>query len=483
MTQDAALPSAERSSPDEPHDGAGAAPSADAAPTLQGKAALVVLLVAAAVGIVVSLATWCFLELIHQLHVEVFDKLPAAVGYGNGAPLWWSLPVCAIAGLIAAVAIMRLPGSGGHVPAMGLSAGAAQPVELPGIVLAAVASIGLGLVLGPEAPLIALGSGLGILAVRLVREDAPKPLIAVMAAAGSFAAISFLFVAPAIAAVLLIEASGIGGKQLPLVIIPGLLAAGIGSLISIGMGSFTGLSTSAYAIGPLPLPPLDRPTFVEFAWTIPLAIGITLVCLAVVLVGRRVQPVVMRAPYVLLPAAGLLVAGLAIGFAELTDKGVDQVLFSGEDAIGPLTANAKTWSVGALVAVIAFKGAAWGISLGSFRGGPVFPAMFLGTAAGVLASHLPGMPMTPAVAVAMGASVVAVLRLPLSAVILATLLTTKGGLADTPLIIVGVVAAYVVATALSPRLEAAAPAPAERPAAAVDHSADASIPDAAPAGA
>ena len=32
--------------------------------------------------------------------------------------------------------------------------------------LAALATIGLGLVLGPEAPLIALGSGIGILAVQ-----------------------------------------------------------------------------------------------------------------------------------------------------------------------------------------------------------------------------------------------------------------------------------------------------------------------------
>ena len=40
--------------------------------------------------------------------------------------------------------------------------------------LAAVATIGLGLVLGPEAPLIALGGGLGILAIRLVRRDAPR---------------------------------------------------------------------------------------------------------------------------------------------------------------------------------------------------------------------------------------------------------------------------------------------------------------------
>ena len=42
------------------------------------------------------------------------------------------------------------------------------------MILAALATIGLGLVLGPEAPLIALGSGIGILAIRLVRKGAPE---------------------------------------------------------------------------------------------------------------------------------------------------------------------------------------------------------------------------------------------------------------------------------------------------------------------
>ncbi len=54
--------------------------------------------------------------------------------------------------------------------------------------LAAIATIGSGLVLGPEAPLIALGSGLGILIIRLVRKDAPSQVTMVVAAAGSFAA-------------------------------------------------------------------------------------------------------------------------------------------------------------------------------------------------------------------------------------------------------------------------------------------------------
>ena len=63
----------------------------------------------------------------------------------------------------AALAIVRLPGSGGHIPAKGLSAGPTQPIEVPGVILAALASIGLGLVIGPEAPLIAIGGGLGLL--------------------------------------------------------------------------------------------------------------------------------------------------------------------------------------------------------------------------------------------------------------------------------------------------------------------------------
>ena len=68
------------------------------------------------------------------------------------------------------------------------------------------------------------------------------------------------------------------------------------------------------------------------------------------------------------------------------------------------------------------------------------------------------MDLTPAVAIGMGAAVVAVLRLPLSAVVLATLLTSKSGLADSPLIIVGVIVAYLTTMALSKRLEAAAAA-------------------------
>ena len=408
------------------------------------------LVLVAIAGVVVSLAVWCFLELIHQLQQELFVHLPHAFGYSNGPPLWWPLPVLAVGALITALAITRLPGAGGHLPAKGLATGApARPIDLPGVILAGLATIASGLVLGPEGPLIAIGTGVALLTLRMARRDAAPQVLLVVGAAGSFAALSFIFASPLVAAVILIEASGIGGPRLPLVLVPGLLAAGIGSLVSIGMGSFTGLSSSAYAIGPLALPAFGHPTLAEFGWTILLAIVVAIVTRAIMQGGLATYGVVARRVLLLLPIVGLIVAGLAIAFHQITDKSVQEVLFSGQDQLPGLISQAGTWSVAALVWLIVFKGLAYAVSLGSFRGGPTFPALFLGAAGGILASHLAGFSLTPAVAVGMGAAVVSVLRLPLSAVVLATLLTTKAGTGDEPLIIVGVVVAYLVTLVLT----------------------------------
>jgi len=142
---------------------------------------------------------------------------------------------------------------------------------------------------------------------------------------------------------------------------------------------------------------------------------------------------------------------------------VDEVLFSGQDPLPGLVSQAGTWSLAALAWLIVFKGPAYGLSLGSFRGGPTFPALFLGVAAGIMASHLPGFPQSAAVPVRIGAAIVAVLRLPLSAVVLATLLTSHAGPKVEPLIIVGVVVAYVL-TLVMTRPPAPAPASAPDPA-------------------
>jgi H+/Cl- antiporter ClcA len=428
------------------------------------------LALAAAVGVVVSLAAWGFLELIHQIQVGLFTDLPEELGYQHGAPAWLYVVVLGIAGLLVALAIRRLPGDGGHVPAEGLKIGGdpVQPIELPGIILAAFATIGGGLVLGPEAPLIALGAGLGIFAIRSLRRDTPAEAQAVMAAAGSIAAMSLLFGSPIIAAVILLEALGLDREKLPLILLPGLLAAGIGSLISIGMGSLTGLSTSAYALGSLTLPTLSQPALADFAWTFPLAIGVAVLVFAVMRLGLLAYAFARRNPFVVLPAAGVVVALLAIAFHAASGKAIEEVLFSGQDELPGLVTSAGTWSISALLLLLAFKGLAWGVSLGSFRGGPTFPALFIGAAAGILASHLPGFDLTGAVGVGLGAGAVSVLRLPLSCVVLASLLVSKSGEGASPLIIVGVVLAYLVTVGLGrafdpPPADAAAGAAASSP--------------------
>src|SRR5512135_1157043 len=211
--------------------------SAHADATIRSRRFVGLLVVVAVIGVLVSLAAWCFLEGIYQLLQELYTHLPHAVGYQNGPPKWWPLPILAIAALIVALAITRLPGNGGHIPAEGLSAGGSSgPSVLPGVILAGLATIGSGLVLGPEAPLIAIGAGLAALTIGLARRDTPPQAVMVVAAAGSFSALSFIFSSPLIAAVILIEATGLGGLKLRVVLVPGLLAAGIGTLVSLGMG-------------------------------------------------------------------------------------------------------------------------------------------------------------------------------------------------------------------------------------------------------
>ncbi len=419
------------------------------------------LVLAAIVGVVTSAVAWGFLQLIYQIQQGVYTHLPNELGFSE-TPEWWPLPVLAIAGVITALAIVRLPGNGGHIPAEGLNPAPTQPIKLPGVLLAALASIGLGAVVGPEAPLIALGGGLGFLAFNLVRRDGPPEVGLLLATASTFAAISFLFGSPVIAAVLLIEAAGLGGPRLPLVLVPGLTAAGIGSLVSIGLGQWTGLGATHISIGVLQLAPFTRPDVTDFAWTIPLAAVIALGTVVIFRLAKQVVPLVSSRPLVLLPVCGIAVAGLAIAFQEAAGKNLNEVIFSGEESLSPLVAHAGSWSLSALALVIAFKGLAYAISLGSFRGGPVFPALFLGAAAGLMAGHLPGFEATPAVAVGIGAAVVAVLRLPLSAVVLALVLTSKGGLATSPLIIIGVVVAYL--TTLAATKDEAPTATADAPA-------------------
>ncbi|HEX4540260.1 MAG TPA: chloride channel protein, partial [Acidimicrobiales bacterium] len=351
--------------------------------------------------------------------------------------------------LLVALTIRYLPGTAGHLPAEGFKAGGTPtPIELPGVFFAALASLALGVVIGPEAPLIALGGGLGVCAVRLAKRDAPDRTTTAVAAAGSFAAVSTLLGSPIIGAFLLMEAAGLGGAVMDLVLLPGLVASGTGALVFVGLGTWTGLGTFSLAIPDLPH--FARPDAAELGWAIGIGLAAAVVGAGVRWVGLYLQDRVIPRMLWLTPIAGLAIAGLAIAYAEGTGKGTSDVLFSGQSALGPLLAHSATYSLGALVLLVACKALAYGVSLSSFRGGPIFPALFVGAAGGVALSHAPGLPLVAGAAMGMGAMMVAMLRLPLTSVLLATLLLLSDGLAVMPLVIVAVAVAYVASARLSP---------------------------------
>ncbi len=429
---------------------AGATP-ADPGALLRSRGYVALLVVASLVGVPISAAAYGFLVLVSAVQGWVFQDLPTTFGFA-APPWWWPIPVLAVAGIAVAAAIRYLPGRGGHVPAGGLETGGPpRPVDLVGIVLAALAGLGLGVVLGPEAPLIALGGGLATLALRPRDRAGNHQAVAILGAAGSFAAISALLGSPLLGAFLLMEASGLGGAMLGLVLVPGLLAAGIGALVFTGLGSWTGLGTFSLVLPSVPK--VAHPTLAEFGWAIVIGAGAALLGTTIRrLAGRLAAPAQHRI-LVAGPIAGLAVAGLAVAYTGTTGHPNSDVLFSGQDALGPLLSSADSYQSWALVILVLFKGLAYIACLATLRGGPIFPSMFLGAAGGIALSHLPGLPMVAGAAMGIGALTTAMLRLPLTSVLLATLLLLSDGLVLMPVVIVAAVVSHV----LSARWEPARP--------------------------
>lgn len=437
-------------------DAAGAAP--DPGALLRSPSYIGLLILGAITGVPVAVVAYFFLKVIAEAQDYVFTTLPSDLGFGD-QPGWWPILPLALSGLLVALTIKHLPGEAGHKPAEGFKAGGpVPPIELPGIALAAFFTLSLGVVLGPEAPLIAIGSGMGVLAVRLVKQDAPAIATMVIGGAGSFAAIATLLGSPLAGAFLLMEAAGLGGAMMGVVLVPGLLAAGVGSLIYVGLGSWTGFGTFALAIPDIPA--AGTPTVAQFMWAVVIGVLAAMLGVAISRGALFLQPIIERRMVLLMPVVGAFIGVVTLIFVSATDQTSADVLFSGQDQLGPLITDASTWTVGALLLLVVCKSLAYTAALTSFRGGPVFPGMFIGAALGMVLSHLPGLPMISGVAMGIGAMTVAMLGLPLVSVLLVVLFLQADGLQLTPVVIVAVVVSYVVSARLKSVHPPAEPTPA-----------------------
>jgi chloride channel protein, CIC family len=403
------------------------------------------LVLAALLGLPVAFAAVLFQTAIHDLIHLVWDVIPEELGWSE--PSWWYVVlVPGLAGLLVAGAV-RLPGHGGHSPLEGLGADAVAPIALTSILPAALATLGLGLVLGPEAPLIALGLALGALSVRLIRLEGTGAQLLVLS--GAFAAVAALFGGPLVAAFLLFEVTAASGKvpaqQIGRALLPGFVAAGTGAMVFTGVAGWTGLHQENLSLPSLP--PYDSVRITDLAWCLVMAVVVAAVVVAVRHLAHGIGAHSTLGPVSLLVVAGLLVGALAVAFRAMTDRPVDLVLFSGQAELPDVIAEG---SAGVLILLVVAKGLAYALSLGAgFRGGPVFPAIAIGVAAGMAAANvLPGLETTPAVAAGIAAGTTAVLRVPFTAVLLVSLLMGPSAFDVAPIAVLAAVMGWLVATAL-----------------------------------
>jgi H+/Cl- antiporter ClcA len=403
------------------------------------------LVLAALLGVPVAFAAVLFQTAIHDVIHLVWEVIPDELGWSE--PSWWYvLLVPGLAGLLVAAAV-RLPGHGGHSPLEGLGADPIPPIALASILPAALATLGLGLVLGPEAPLIALGLGVSALAVRLIRLEGTGAQL--LAFAGAFAAVAALFGGPLIAAFLLFEVTAASGaipaQQIGRALLPGFVAAGTGALVFTGVAGWTGLHQANLSLPSLP--PYESVRITDLAWCLVVAAVVSVVVVAIRHLAHGIAAQSSLGPVALLIVAGLAVGALAVVFRATTDRPVDLVLFSGQIELPAVIAEG---SAGVLVLLVLAKGLAYALSLGAgFRGGPVFPAIAIGVATAMVAADvLPGLHTTPAVATGIAAGTTAVLRVPFTAVLLVSLLVGPSAFDVAPIAVLAAAVGWLVATML-----------------------------------
>jgi H+/Cl- antiporter ClcA len=401
------------------------------------------ILLGALIGIPAALLAAGFLALVHEVEDWLWTDLPDALG--RDTPPWYIVVAFpAVGGVIVWLARRFLPGDGGHPPLNGIATTPTPWRYAPSVALAAFGTLAFGAVLGPEAPLIALGSVVGMFVVDTARVRGPQET-AVLATAGSFSAVSALFGGPLVAGILLMEAGvGLGAALVP-ALLPGLVAAAVGYVLFVGLGSWGGLDRTALTVPGLPLYETTRVLDLLFA----IVVGVlTAVLIRVVRQGAVKVLAWSKGRMAIALVAGGAAVGLLAELARLLGANSQDVLFSGQSGIPDLVLQD---SPRILLITLAAKAIGYAISLGSgFRGGPVFPSIFTGVAVAMFATIWFNSSPTWAVAVGTAAGMTAGTNLVIAALLFSGLIVGTNGLNTVPAAVLAAVSAWLTNRVLGP---------------------------------
>ncbi|MFD0154416.1 ion channel protein [Streptomyces sp. NPDC055721] len=342
---------------------------------------------ALAIGVGASLVLLGISALAEEFQGVLWNDLPDALGIGGYSSLWIIIMLTAT-GIAVGLVVWKVPGHAGPDPASGGLGGAPlAPGVVPGLLLAATLALAGGVSLGPENPIITANIAL---AYWLGRKAAPSVPAAAWVALASAATIGALFGTPVAAALVISEAlAGQPGRG-------SLWDRLFAPLVAAGAGAMTTelLAEPTFDMG---LPPLTDPGWGDLLASLTIASAAAVFGLAScylfpyfhALFGR------LRHPMLMLPLGGLVLGLLGALGGQLT-------LFKGLEEVKELVSSIGSWSSGELakLAVIKLFALLVAASCG-FRGGRIFPAVFIGTAFGLLAQAL--VPeVHPAVAVSSG---------------------------------------------------------------------------------
>lgn len=356
---------------------------------------LLLALPALVIGVASSLVLLLVMKVAAVLQSILWNGLPYRLGFTPDSPFWVIL-MLTLTGLAVGLVIRYSAGHGGPDPATEPLIGAPVHVSaLPGLLVALVLGLAGGVSLGPEHPIMVLNIALAVaLGGRLFPRVAPLDWT-ILASAGTIGA---LFGTP-VAAALIFSQTLNSSADLPLWdrLFAPLMAAAAGALT-------TGLFFHPHFALPVAhYPQLHLVDIISGA--VVCAIAIALGMVAVWCLPRLHQLMHrLKSPVLMLGIGGFILGVLGVIGGNIT-------LFKGLDEMQQM-AFAQTFSVTDYLMFAVIKLAALVVAAAcGFRGGRIFPAVFVGVALGLmLHEHVNAVPAAITISCAILGMVLVVTR-------------------------------------------------------------------------
>ncbi|EOT4060716.1 ion channel protein [Escherichia coli] len=356
---------------------------------------LLLSLPAVAIGIASSLILIVVMKIASVLQNLLWQRLPGTLGIAQDSPLW-IIGVLTLTGIAVGLVIRFSQGHAGPDPACEPLIGApVPPSALPGLIVALILGLAGGVSLGPEHPIMTVNIALAVAIGARLLPRVNRMEWTILASAGTIGA---LFGTP-VAAALIFSQTLNGSSEVPLWdrLFAPLMAAAAGALTT-GLFFHPHFSLPIAHYGQMEMTDILSGAIVA---AIAIAAGMVAVWCLPRLHAMMHQ---MKNPVLVLGIGGFILGILGVIGGPVS-------LFKGLDEMQQMVAN-QAFSTSDYFLLAVIKLAALVVAAASgFRGGRVFPAVFVGVALGLmLHEHVPAVPAAITVSCAILGIVLVVTR-------------------------------------------------------------------------